>query len=153
MDLLSTKICLILDKYYKIDLQRLEHWWLVYHGCFELFLESLRSHCCRYRIILHHFPFYIENSILCVLIRIASMRWFKSAHTTYLHVKANRKYILIMPPDLALWLTHISSNQPCLEYIFMVPKVFEPLKLTLTTSFICSEKLFQLRFNISLPPA
>ena len=33
-----------------------------------------------------------------------------------------------MPPDLALWLTLISSNYPCLELIFMVPKVFEPLK-------------------------
>ena len=33
-----------------------------------------------------------------------------------------------MPPDLALSSTLISSNYPCLELIFMVPKVFEPLK-------------------------
>ena len=33
-----------------------------------------------------------------------------------------------MPPDLALWLTLISSNYPCLEHILMVSKVFEPLK-------------------------
>ena len=33
-----------------------------------------------------------------------------------------------MPSDLALKLTLISSNYPCLEHIFMVPKVFEPLK-------------------------
>ena len=33
-----------------------------------------------------------------------------------------------MPLDLALWLPLISSNYPCLEYIFMVRKVFEPLK-------------------------
>ena len=33
-----------------------------------------------------------------------------------------------MPPDLALSSTLISSNYPCLEVIFMVPKVFEPLK-------------------------
>ena len=33
-----------------------------------------------------------------------------------------------MPPDLALWLTLISSNHPCLEHIFVVPKAFEPLK-------------------------
>ena len=33
-----------------------------------------------------------------------------------------------MPPDLALWITLISSNYPCLEHIFMVPKGFEPLK-------------------------
>ena len=33
-----------------------------------------------------------------------------------------------MPPDLALISTLIGSNYPCLELIFMVPKVFEPLK-------------------------
>ena len=36
--------------------------------------------------------------------------------------------IFIMPPDLAQLVTLISSNYPCLEHIFMVPKVFEPLK-------------------------
>ena len=38
------------------------------------------------------------------------------------------KEILIMRPDLALLSTLIGSNYPCLELIFMVPKVFEPLK-------------------------
>ena len=38
------------------------------------------------------------------------------------------KKILIMPPELALLSTLIGSNYPCLELIFMVPKVFEPLK-------------------------
>ena len=33
-----------------------------------------------------------------------------------------------MPPDLAQWVTLISKNHPCLEHIFMVPKVFEPVK-------------------------
>ena len=40
-----------------------------------------------------------------------------------------------MPPDLALLhvsLLHVSTliglNYPCLELIFMVPKVFEPMK-------------------------
>ena len=33
-----------------------------------------------------------------------------------------------MPPDLALLSTLIGSNYPCLELIFMVPKVFKPLK-------------------------
>ena len=33
-----------------------------------------------------------------------------------------------MPPDLALSSTLIGSNYPCLELIFMVTKVFEPLK-------------------------
>ena len=33
-----------------------------------------------------------------------------------------------MPPNLALLSTLIGSNYPCLELIFMGPKVFEPLK-------------------------
>ena len=33
-----------------------------------------------------------------------------------------------MPFGLALWLTYISLNYPCLEHIFMIPKLFEPLK-------------------------
>ena len=33
-----------------------------------------------------------------------------------------------MPPDLAQGLTLNSSNYPCLELIFMVPMVFEPMK-------------------------
>ena len=33
-----------------------------------------------------------------------------------------------MPSDLAHLSTLIGSNYPCLELIFMVPKVFEPLK-------------------------
>ena len=77
------------------------------------------------------FFLYNENGIFCVLIRIASMY-----HTIYLHVKENRKDISIMPPDLALLSTLIGSNYPCLELIFMVPKVFEPLKFY--CSFMCS---------------
>ena len=42
------------------------------------------------------------------------------------------KEILIMRPDLALLSTLIGSNYPCLELIFMVPKVFEPLKFDCT---------------------
>ena len=33
-----------------------------------------------------------------------------------------------MPPDLEQCVTLNSSNYPCLERIFIVPKVFEPLK-------------------------
>ena len=43
------------------------------------------------------------------------------------HVIENQRDV-IMPPDLALLSTLIGSNYPCLELIFMVPKVFEPLK-------------------------
>ena len=38
------------------------------------------------------------------------------------------KEIFIVPSDLTLLSTLIGSNDPCLELIFMVPKVFEPLK-------------------------
>ena len=55
--------------------------------------------------------------------------------TIYLNVIEHRKYIPIMSPDLALWLALISSDYPCLEHIFMVPKVFEPLKFYYTCIF------------------
>ena len=41
-----------------------------------------------------------------------------------------------MPPDLALLSTLIGSNYPCLELIFMVPEVFEPLKFDCTFNLI-----------------
>ena len=37
-----------------------------------------------------------------------------------------------MPPDMALLSTLTGSNYPCLELIFKVPKVFEPLKFDYT---------------------
>ena len=75
----------------------------MYHGCFELVLDSLdKSQISRFRIIKVDFLFYIENGILCVLIRIASMRRFLLEYTTYIHVKENREDIPIMRPDLAL---------------------------------------------------
>ena len=39
------------------------------------------------------------------------------------------KRSLFLSPDLALLSTLIGLNYPCLELIFMVPKVFEPLKV------------------------
>ena len=36
-----------------------------------------------------------------------------------------------MPPDLALWLTPISPNLPCLEHIFMVPKSTRAIEVLL----------------------
>ena len=41
------------------------------------------------------------------------------------------KAVLIMPSDLTLLSTLIGSNYPCLELIFMVPMVFEPLEVRL----------------------
>ena len=62
-------------------------------------------------------------------------------HTTYLHIKENRKYIPFMPPGLALRLTLNAANYPCLEHIFMVPKVFEPLKFYCITLFYQSNDI------------
>ena len=56
------------------------------------------------------------------------MRRFLLEHTIYLHVEENREDTPIMSPDLELLSTLIGSNYPCLELIFMVSKVFEPLK-------------------------
>ena len=76
--------------------------------------------------------FYIENGILFVLIRIASLNRLNEAILMRTHnippCYRKIKEILIMPPDLALLSTLIGSKYPCLELIFMVPKVFEPLK-------------------------
>ena len=46
------------------------------------------------------------------------------------------KDILILPPDRALLSTLIGSNYPCLELIFMVPTVFEPLQFDCRMSFL-----------------
>ena len=49
-----------------------------------------------------------------------------------------------MPPNLALRLTLIRSNYPCLEHIFMAPNVFEPLK------FYCSYYFYRCYTKTSL---
>ena len=67
---------------YTVELQWLEHRWLVYHSYFELVLESLGKNSMTsadfiiFEIMQDDFLFYIDNGILCVLIRIASMRQF-----------------------------------------------------------------------------
>ena len=48
--------------------------------------------------------------------------------------------MFIMPPDLALLSSLIGSNYPCFELIFMVLKVFEPLKIDCNCLYI-SENL------------
>ena len=53
--------------------------------------------------------------------------------THNMHFKKNRKDIPIKSHDLALRLTLISSNYPCLEHSFMVSKVFETLKFYCNT--------------------
>ena len=45
-----------------------------------------------------------------------------------------------MPPDLAPLSTLTGSNYPCLELIFMVPKVFKPLKFDCISSLHPQQK-------------
>ena len=65
--------------HYRRSCQWLEHWSHVYNGCLELVLESLgkttiAADIFMFGIILGDFRFYIDDGMLYVLIRIASMR-------------------------------------------------------------------------------
>ena len=75
-----------------------------------------------------------------------------STHT-HLHIKETRKdipiMIPIMPPDLALLSTLIGLNYPCLQLIFMIPKVFEPLKFYCISYFYLHFNSFYLKLLIS----
>ena len=73
---------------------------------------------------------------------LESPRWGDSKENT-LNMFMLKKFYPIMPPYLALLLTLISSNYPCLKLIFIVPKVFEPLK------FDCISKLFLTKIALS----
>ena len=64
-----------------VELQWLKHQWLVYHSYFLLVLESLGKKSIAADIIIFwiiqaNFLLYIDNGMLCVLIRIALMRRF-----------------------------------------------------------------------------
>ena len=89
--------------------------------------------------------FFFTLKMVCCVYSLESPRWGDSNEN-----KENRKETPIMPLDLELWLALIRSNYPCLEYIFMVPKVFEPLKLY---CIYRSTYLFQIRafYNIYWP--
>ena len=61
------------------------------------------------------------------------------------------KEILVMPPDLALLSTLIGSNYPCLELIFMVPKVLKPLKfdcIIILCTTIHRYPIFSTRYSV-----
>ena len=58
-------------------------------------------------------------------------------------MKENQKDIPILPPDVGLRLTPTSSNYPCLEHVFMVPKVFEPLTVFITVFEVKFEHLYK----------
>ena len=100
--------------------QWVEHWWLVYHGCFELVLASLgtKSHSCRFGIIRVIF-FFVLKMVYCVY--SLESRWWgdsnENTQHTFMLKKIEEIPLGITPPYLALWWTRISSNYPCLEHI------------------------------------
>ena len=123
------------------------HWWLVYHGWFELFFQSLQnsSNSSRKQIFREFFLFY--HGIVCWVYSVYSL---ESPHRGDSNVYTQHTIILLkientslncryLFPELVLWLTLSGSNYPCLERSSMVPKMFEPLKF----DCICNLELHQ----------
>ena len=120
-----------------VELQWLEHQWLVYHGLFELIFGSLRnfSDSSRTHILGEIFLFYYE--IVCCVYSLESPHRSDSNECTQhniillkvKNISINYRHLF---PDLVPWLNLIDSNYPSLEHIYMVPKIFEPLKFDCT---------------------
>ena len=66
-------------------------------------------------------------------------------HTCTFMLKKIEKNVPFMPHDLVLKSIHIASNYPCLELIFMVTKVFEPLKFDCIWIYLLKSALEQNR--------
>ena len=78
--------------------------------------------------------FFILKTVYCVF-SLESPQWGDfNENTQHTFMLQKIKEILIKPPDLALSSTLIGSNYPCFKLIFMVSKVFEPLKFDCTLS-------------------
>ena len=133
--------------YCTVELQSLYQWWLMYHSYFELVLKPLETFSITGDIILE-----LDNlrsiilswkCMLCVLVRIASMRYVVCTHKDRLDeailMRTHNTHVLLFWrkskrwPYYASWPGSIINphrlNYPCLEQIFIVPKVFEPSKL------------------------
>ena len=52
---------------------------------------------------------------------------------TYIEIQKTSLNNIHLPHDLALWLTLSGSNYPCLEQIYMLPKMFELFEVRLYT--------------------
>ena len=69
---------------------------------------------------------------------------YPTADPALMSEKLGKTFIPIMPPIQALLSALISSNYSCLEPLFMVPKVFEPLKIgCILLSNVFSSKWFK----------
>ena len=99
-----------------VELQWLEHRWLVYLGLFELIFESLRdfSDSSRKQILREVFLFYHEI-VCCVYILESSHRYDSNEYTQHTiillkteNISLNYRHLL---PDLAPWLNLTGSNK------------------------------------------
>ena len=117
---------------YTVELQWLEHWWLVYHGLFELIFESLRKFfdSLSKQIVREIFVFYYE--IVCCVYSLSSHQGNSNEYMQHTIILLKIETISInyrrLLPDLAPWLNLTGSIYLSLEQISMVPKMFEPLK-------------------------
>ena len=80
-----------------VELQCLAHWWLVYHGCFELVLESLekKSHSWRFKIFLA--TFFCLLKIVNCMYSSESHQWGNSNENT------QHTFILRKIENISLW--------------------------------------------------
>ena len=90
---------------------------------------------------------FILKTVYCVYSLESPHRGDSSENTQHTFMLKKIKDILIKSPDLALLSTLIGSNYPCLELIFIAPKVFEPLK------FDCSAHLINIAREIFQTPS
>ena len=132
-----------------------EHRWLVYHGYFELVLESLEYFSITadiYILIWDNLRALILfwKCLLCTLVRIASMRQFLLVHTTYIYFEAN----WLRWPNCASWPDSIINTYwlelPLSQTNFIVPKVFEPLKFDCTWTLNITSRFGDVQAGLSL---
>ena len=128
-------VCLNSFMSVKLHDSNTEHWWLVYFGWFKLVFESLGNSSRSLRKQIHmylgifwgNFLILSWKCMCCVLIRIASMRWFWWVHSTYsyfikdwkvipkLYASVSRPGAMINPQRLKLP-KQILWSQRCLSH-------------------------------------
>ena len=86
----------------------------------------------------------ILKMVYCVYSLESSHLGDSNENTQYNFIFWKIKEILIKPPDLVLLSIFIGSNYPCLELIFMVPKVFEQLKFDCVFHYLYLETILDM---------
>ena len=99
-----------------------------FHGWLELVLESQRYSSDNYRKQIFKETFSFYHGIVCCVYSLESPHWVHSTYHCCIEDQKDFPKLSPLFPDLAPWLTLSGSNYPCLEQIFTVLKMFEPLK-------------------------